>query len=119
MLEQESREAGMDARIVDWETSVEVRTATHRLVTSTGGDVIQRYRFLLPGLSVTAHADGVTQTRTLHGYRGFCQQGGAEILARFGYVGAGRRIAEEAIELLTAPELSHGRRWMSCWRPTR
>ena len=41
---------------------------------------IQRYRFLMPGLSVTAHADGETQTRTLNGYHGFCQQGGLEVL---------------------------------------
>ena len=31
-------------------------------------------------LAVTAHADGDTQTRTLNGYRGICQQGGDEIL---------------------------------------
>ena len=62
-------------------------TSTQRLVTSAGGDVIQRYRFLLPGMAVTAHADGVTQVRTLNGYRGPCQQGGTEVLARFAFVG--------------------------------
>ena len=85
-----------------------MRTATHRLVTSAGGDVIQRYRFLMPGMSVTAHADGVTQNRSLNGYRGICQQGGVEILARFGFVGAGRRIAEEVLELLVAPNCPSG-----------
>ena len=58
--------------------------------------------------SVTAHADGDTQTRTLNGYRGICQQGGDEILERFGFVGAGRRIAEEALELLAAPNCPTG-----------
>ena len=85
-----------------------MRTATHRLVTSEGGDVVQRYRFLFPGLVVTAHADGDTQTRTLNGYRGICQQGSAEILDRFGFRGAGRRIAEEALELLAAPNCPSG-----------
>ncbi len=108
MLGEESRAAGCDPRIVDWQAGVEVRTATHRLVTSTGGDVVQRYRFLMPGLSVTAHADGVTQNRTLNGYRGICQQGGLEILERFGFVGSGRRIAEEALELLAAPNCPSG-----------
>ncbi len=108
LLEQESRAAGMDPRIVDWEAYVEVRTAIHRLVTSTGGDVIQRYRFLLPGMSATAHAEGVTQTRTLHGYRGICQQGGTEIFGRFGFIGAGQRIAQEALELLAAPNCPTG-----------
>jgi len=108
LLTDESRQAGFDQRIVDWEAYLEVRTATHRLITSTGGDVTQRYRFLFPGLSVTAHADGDTQTRSLNGYRGICQQGGDEILARFGFGGAGRRIAEEALELIAAPNCPSG-----------
>lgn len=102
-LAAEGALAAIDARIVDWEIGVEVRTATHRFVTSSGGDVVQQYRFLLPGLSVTAHADGDTQTRTLHSYRGICQQGGDEILQRFAVAGAMRRLAEEALELLAAP----------------
>ncbi len=108
LLMEESRSAGIDSRIVDWETSMEVRRATHRLVTSEGGDLVQRYRFLFPGMSVTAHADGDTQTRTLHGYRGICQQGGIEILARFGYAGAARRLADEALELVAAPNCPTG-----------
>ena len=108
LLMQESNDAAIDPRIVDWEASMEVRSATTRLVTSTGGDVIQRFRFLFPGLSITAHADGDTQTRTLNGYRGICQQGGEEILARFGFVGAARRIAEEALELVAAPNCPSG-----------
>jgi predicted Zn-dependent protease len=109
LLMQESREAAIDPRIVDWEASIETRTATHRLVTSTGGEVVQRYRFLFPGMSVTAHANGDTQTRTLNGYRGICQQGGEEILARFGFAGGGRRIAEEALEIVMAPNCPSGR----------
>jgi predicted Zn-dependent protease len=108
MLEAESRAAAIDTRIVDREASVEVRTATHRLVTSEGGDVVQRYRFLFPSLAVCAHADGDTQRRTLHSDRGICQQGGIEILGRFGFVGSGRRLAEEALELLAAPNCPSG-----------
>ena len=108
LLMTESTAAAIDPRIVDWSASIEVRHATHRLVTSEGGDVVQRYRFVLPGLAASAHADGDTQTRTLHGYRGICQQGGPEVLARFGYVGAGRRVAEEALELVLAPNCPSG-----------
>ena len=88
LLMRESRAAPSDPRIVDWEATVTVLNATHRLVTSEGGDVVQRYRFLFPGMAVTAHANGDTQTRTLHGHRGICQQGGEEILARFEFDGA-------------------------------
>ena len=108
LLMEESRSAAIDPRIVDWTASVDVVTATHRLVTSAGGDVTQRYRFLFPGMAVTAHAGGDTQTRTLHGHRGICQQGGDEILARFAFEGAMRRIAEEALELLEAPNCPSG-----------
>lgn len=108
LLMGESQAAAIDPRIVDWEASVEVRRATHRLVTSAGGDVTQRYRYLLPGLSVSAHANGDTQTRSLNGYRGICQQGGSEVLARFGFEGAARRLAEEAIELVLAPNCPSG-----------
>ena len=109
LLQGESRAAGIDPRIVDWEVSCEVRNATHRLVTSEGGDVVQRYRFMYPGATVTAHADGDTQQRSLNGYRGICQQGGMEVLARFGFVGGARRIAEEALELVSAPNCPAGR----------
>jgi predicted Zn-dependent protease len=108
LLMQESRAAEFDARIVDWEAATTVHNATHRLVTSEGGDIVQRYRFLFPGMTVTAHADGETQTRTLHGDRGICQQGGNEILERFRFTGGMRRIAEEALELIKAPNCPAG-----------
>ena len=109
LLHRESDDAGRDPRIVDWEALVDVRHATHRLITSEGGDVLQRYRFLYPSIGVTAHADGVTQQRSLNGQRGICQQGGTEILARFGFTGSGRRVADEALELLAAPNCPSGR----------
>jgi predicted Zn-dependent protease len=109
MLLRESQCAGCDPGGVDWEALVDVLHATHRLITSEGGDVVQRFRFLFPSISVTAHADGVTQQRSLNGYRGIAQQGGLEILARFGFTGAGTRIAEEALELLAAENCPSGR----------
>ncbi len=108
LLLEESRSAGDDPRIVDWESSVDIVHSTQRLVTSGGGDVVQRYRFLMPAASVTAHADGDTVVRTLNGYRGICQQGGEEILARFGFAGSMRRIVDEALELLAAPDCPSG-----------
>jgi predicted Zn-dependent protease len=68
-LSSESQAAAIDPRIVDWEMSIESRLATHRLVTSAGGDVVQRFRFLFATASATAHANGDTQTRTLGGSR--------------------------------------------------
>ena len=109
LLQRESQAAGCDSKIVDWAALCDVRHATHRLVTSEGGDVVQRYRFLFPSVEVTAHADGVTQQRSLNGQRGICQQGGMEILDRVAFRGAGARVAEEALELLAAPNCPSGR----------
>jgi predicted Zn-dependent protease len=108
LLGAESRAAGCDPRIVDWEASVETRTAVHVYLTSTGGDVTQRYRFVMPNLMVTAHADGDTQIRSLNGYRGLAQQGGEAILKQFGFAGSGARIADEALQLLAAPNCPIG-----------
>ena len=108
LLMTESQSVGGDARFVDWETSVDIVHSTQRLVTSGGGDIVQRFRFLLPSASVTAHANGDTVVRTLNGYRGICQQGGEEILARFGFAGGTRRVADEALELLAAPNCPSG-----------
>ena len=109
LLAAESRAAAIDPRIVDWEMSIESRLATHRLVTSERGDIVQRYRFLFATASATAHANGDTQTRTFGGSRSICQQGGEEILARFGFAGAGQRVAEEALEVVLAPNCPGGR----------
>src|SRR3982751_1878089 len=109
LLVHESASAAIDPRIVDSDISIDVRDAVHRLVTSAGGDVVQRYRLMYPGCSVTAHANGDTQVRSLNGYRGICQQGGDEVLDRFGFWGAARRVAEEALELVLAPNCPSGR----------
>ena len=108
LLADESRAAGCDSRIVDWEASVETRTAEHVYLTSEGGEVSQRFRFVMPNLTVTAHANGDTQMRTLNGYRGLAQQGGEAMLERFGFVGSGARVADQALQLLAAPNCPHG-----------
>ena len=73
--------AAIDPRIVDWEAIVDVRTATHRLVTSDGGDVVQRYRFLYAVDQRSPRTPTATRRRArCNGYRGICQQGGVEIL---------------------------------------
>jgi predicted Zn-dependent protease len=108
LLAEESRAAGCDPRIVDWEASVETRTAEHVYLTSEGGEVSQRFRFVMPNLTVTAHSNGDTQMRTLNGYRGLAQQGGEAMLERFGYVGSGARVADQALQLLAAPNCPQG-----------
>jgi len=107
LLRNESEGAGHDERIVDWQTSVELIEADHLLLTNGGGNVRQQYRFMVPDASASAHVDGDTQTRSLSG-RGFCRQGGRRILDDARFVGAGRRLADEALQLVHAPNCPSG-----------
>jgi predicted Zn-dependent protease len=79
-------------------------------VTSDGVRIDQRFQFVMPQLSVAAHANGDTQVRTLGGNYGTLGQGGMEVLARFGFDGSGARVANEALQLLAAPNCPSGKR---------
>ena len=97
-----------DARIVDWEASLS-HTEHHTLyVTADGTRVRQGLHLLVPMLSATANAGSDTQTRTFGG-RGFCRQGGLEVLDQTGFAAEAPRIAAEAVELLDAPNCPQAR----------
>ncbi|MDP9109938.1 MAG: TldD/PmbA family protein, partial [Pseudomonadota bacterium] len=110
LLMREAQACHGDARIVDWSASIG-RSHTRQLYLTTGGaDLEQSFRYIIPNLSVTANQGVDTQTRSFGGqYNGFCRQGGLEVLAQSGFIGAGARLAQEAIELLHAPNCPTGR----------
>jgi predicted Zn-dependent protease len=109
LLMRESRECRLDARVVDWAASLWTTHVEETLLTADGGEARQIFDFTVPGLHVTAFDRGLSQTRSWGGrYNGFCQQGGLEVLERAGFEGAGRRTAESAVELLSAPNCPSG-----------
>ncbi len=109
-LMRESTACRIDPRIVDWEASLWTLRTTQLTVTADGGEALQEFDFTIPGLHAVAFADGVTQTRSWGGrYNGFCQQGGLEVIERSGFIGSGRSTAEEALQLLAAPNCPSGR----------
>jgi predicted Zn-dependent protease len=109
LLLEESRLSKVDDRIVDWGASL-WSTRSHQVyLTADGASVEQDFQYVVPALHVTAFDKGETQLRSWGGrYNGFCQQGGMEILARAGFAGAGKLTAEEALQLLTAPNCPSG-----------
>jgi predicted Zn-dependent protease len=110
LLHHQSRLLGIDDRIVDWSARLVRRDVDTLLVTSSGGDsgqVEQRFRFVYPGMRATANEGVNTQSRTF-GANAFCGQGGAEVLGRFGFGDAATRLANEALELLSAPNCPSG-----------
>ena len=110
LLKRESAECKIDNRIVDWSASFWTTHTRQSYVTCDGTVVDQEWDFMVPSLSVTAFENGEAQTRSFGGrYNGFCQQGGAEIIDRSGFRGAGKRTAEEALALLFAPNCPSGK----------
>ncbi|MBL0141336.1 MAG: TldD/PmbA family protein [Betaproteobacteria bacterium] len=110
LLADEARQCRIDDRIVDWEASLWTTRTRQAYFTVDGGEVEQVFHYLVPNMSATAHADGVTQTRTHAGRgNGYCRQGGLEILDSFGLEGSGRAVAEGALELLAAPNCPSGK----------
>jgi len=110
LLMQESQACQIDARVVDWSASMSRINTDQWFISSTGADIHQHFDYLIPNLSVTANQGSETQTRTLGGqYNGFCHQGGMEVLQHAGFYGSGQRIAQQAIDLLSAQNCPSGR----------
>ncbi len=107
LLRRECARLKTDDRIVDWEASLWYSEVDALYLTTDGGRVRQQFRYIVPMLSATANAGAETQVRTFGG-RGFCRQGGMEVLDQLGFYTAAPRIAEEALQLLTAPNCPSG-----------
>jgi len=110
LLRQESSQCRIDDRIVDWQASLWT-IRSRRLLASAGGDeLLQQHDFAVPALHVVASGGGLTQVRSWGGRNnGLCQQGSArQVAQRSGFAGAGRRTAQQALQLLQAPKCPTG-----------
>ena len=110
LLQTEARALKCDRRIVHWSASLRITQTRQRLFVDGEPVADQRFQFVEPNLEATADDGQRSQTRSLAGqYNGFCQQGGFEVIERSGMIGGGARIAEEALQLLAAPNCPTGR----------
>jgi predicted Zn-dependent protease len=105
MLAAECKAAKIDGRIVERYAALEMVEEERLYLTNAGGEVRQRFRFTVPHMRVTANEGVVTQSRSLE----HAQQGGFEQIERAAFVGCGRRRAEDALELLAAPNCPSGK----------
>ena len=105
LLADECRAARIDDRIVERYAGVELRHVEQLYLTNTGGDVHQRFNYTIPYANVVANRETETQARSFADAR----QGGLECIADSGFVGCGRRLAHEALQLLAAPNCPSGR----------
>lgn len=107
VLGAESARVPRDARLVDWSTELGVACVEQIYLNSAGACLRRAQRFVYPALSVTTSDGHDSQTRSLGGFN-FGQQGGAEVIDRLGLIGAAPRIADEALQLLLAPNTPSG-----------
>lgn len=107
LLQTECARLNIDDRIVDWEAGLVFTEMESLYLTADGGRVSQRFHYLMPMMSATANAGSETQNRSFGG-RGYCRQGGMEVLDHLGYRDAAPRIATEALALLIAPNCPSG-----------
>jgi predicted Zn-dependent protease len=105
LLADECRQARIDDRIVERYAALELRTVDNFYLTNTGGDARQQFVYSVPYAHVTANEGADTQKRTFLD----AQQGGLERLRRTDFIGNGRRLANEALKLLLAPNCPTGR----------
>jgi len=92
----------VDDRIVDsWSSLTRIDSESLRL-SSDGGRIYQHTGRAIPDLSAIANEGFNTQRRS-YGAGAHAGQGGAEVLLRLDLAGAAPRLAEEALELLGAP----------------
>ena len=106
-LKVQAEELKRDARIGDWSAALNFTDEESVLATSNGDFIRQRRGIVVPGLAASASEKGETQTRTL-GRGGVIRQGGLDVLDDIGFWTAAPRVAEEALELLAAPDCPTG-----------
>lgn len=96
-----------DDKIVDWSAYISFTDEDVVLATSDGDLIRQRRGLVIPGMSASASDGAETQTRTL-ARGGVMRQGGWDVLEDVGFWQAPERIAQEALELLAAPDCPTG-----------
>ena len=109
LLMVESQAVPMDERLVDWQASLGLEHVEQIYLNTAGAEIRQAQRFVFPGMTVTAYDGRDSQTRSL-GRDNFGQQGGAEVMAACGLVDAAAQVADQALQLILAPNTPTGPR---------
>lgn len=107
LLARESASVPDDSRLVNWQASLGVSNLEQIYLNTAGAELRQAQRFVYPGFSVTAFDGQDSQTRSL-GRDNFGQQGGQDVIERCGLVNAGAKVADQALQLLLAPNTPGG-----------
>jgi len=108
LLREQCARLAIDPKIVDWGAGLNHIRTENIYLTLDGGRSRQRHDYLVPMLYATANEGSETITRSLGG-RGYCRQGGYEVVDQVGFRDAAPVIAAEALQLLAAPNCPTGK----------
>ena len=103
LLQQSCESLKISDKIVDWTSHLNRKQSLITLITSSGGNIEQSFEYITPGMVAVANDGTETQKRTGGGY-GESAQGGLEQLKRLEFPESANKIAEEALQLLDAPD---------------
>lgn len=92
-------------KIVDRRAAVTATAVSTVLVTSHGGEAVTHYHVLHPVLEAFASDGRTTQRRT---HMDTARQAGLELLDELAFDGHARRVGEEAVQLVAAPNCPTG-----------
>lgn len=96
-----------DARLVDSHVGLTFTSHEQIYLNSAGARLRRAQRYVFPQLGVTASDERDSQSRSFGGTH-LARQGGAEVLQQLGVSGSAARIADEALQLLLAPNTPSG-----------
>ncbi len=102
-----SKTMKVDPKIVDWSADLWHNRSERLYLTNEGGEVSQDFDRLVPMLRVTANEGSETQSRTF-GHMAVCRQQGLELLDESNFYEMGKVLADEALQLLSAPNCPAG-----------
>ena len=109
MLREVCASANAGDGIVDRTASLWTTHTEQLYLTAGGGRVEQVWDLVVPSIMAVASDGSDTQVRSSAGqYNGYCQQGGLEVLERARFLTDGPRVAQEALELVKAPNCPTG-----------
>ena len=109
LLQVESARIPHDARLVDSHVGLTFTRNEQIYLNSAGACLRRAQRYVVPQLGVTASDGRDSQSRSFGGTH-LARQGGAEVLDQLGLIGSATRVADEALQLLLAPNTPTGQR---------
>jgi predicted Zn-dependent protease len=109
LLATESSAVPNDKRLVSWQVSLGLENVEQIYLNTAGAEIRQSQRYVYPGLSVTAYDGTDSQTRSF-GRDNFGQQGSAEVISSCGLIGSAAQVADQALQLIMAPNTPSGPR---------